>query len=282
MRYLLLFMVVVLMGCEQFMPEKRNDKVIAEVGNDQLYLSRLVDHLPAFENPTDSILFAQNYIEKWVRNQLLLDKSIINLDQKTQDEIDDMVANYRTSLMIFKYQQKLIMQKLDTVVTEDQINNYYEKNAGNFKLDSSVVKAIYVKVTKSTYDAQKIRRWIRSRKEEDLISLEDYCYQNARNFKMGEQWMYFGGLLSNTPRTIQDHDKFLRNNKNIEAQDDLCKYYISILDYKLTNDTTPLVFVKSKIRDVIINRRKVKFIRDLENNVYGDAVNQKQFTIHTN
>ncbi len=283
-RVFVLFFVFVFTAasCNSPIFNKKNDKVIAVVGDKELFLSQLNGDLPGSLNSVDSISFSQTYIERWVRNQLLLQKAELNLTNNTQDDIEGMVETYRISLMVFKYQQKLINQKLDTIVTSAQIAEYYKGNSGNFRLDSSVVKAIYVKVPKSTYDARKVRSWIRSNREDDIISLEDYCYQNAVHFSMGEQWEYFGELLNRTPRRIDDQDHFLNRNRNIEASDSLYKYYITILDYKPSMDTTPMVFVSQQIRDIIINRRKVRFIEDLENDVYRDAINQKKFTIYTN
>lgn len=259
-----------------------DDKVIAKAGSEKLYMSELEMALPPNLNNIDSISFAQNYVEKWVKNTLLLEKAELNLDRAEQKSIEVLISNYRTSLMLFKYQQMIIQQKLDTVVTEDQIAEYYAKHAGNFKLDSSVVKSMFVKLPKSVYDRYKIRTWMRSNREEDLISLEDYCYQNARNFNMGEEWQYFGAILNEIPKTIKEQERFLQQNRFIETSDSLYAYYIAIQEFKLTNDTTPLVFVESKIKDILINHRKVKLIEDLENNIYNDAVDQKKFVIYTN
>ncbi len=274
--------VITFWACNPFLNRKTNEKIVAEVGSKKLTMSQLEMAIPLNMKEIDSISFAQNYIEKWVRSQLLLEKAEINLDKKTQKSIDIMIDNYRTSLMFFKYQQIIIQQKLDTVVTDEQIDRYYSKNAGNFRLDSSVVKSIYIQLPKSLYNRNKVRSWMRSKKEDDIITLEDYCYQNARNFSMGEEWQYFGTVLSNLPRKINNQDNFLRYNKYIETTDSLYAYYVAILDYKLTNDTTPVIFVKNKIHDILINHRKVKLIEDLENNIYNDAVNQKKFIIHTN
>lgn len=269
-------------SCNVFMNGNSDDKVIAQVGNDKLYMSELEMALPLNLKNIDSISFAQNYIEKWVKNTLLLEKAELNLNKETQKSIEVMINNYRTSLMLFKYQQIIIQQKLDTIITESQIEAYYDKHSGNFKLDSSVVKSIYIKVPKSVHDRHKIRTWIRSDREEDLISLEDYCYQHARNFNMGEEWQYFGDLLNMVPRNISDQDRFLMQNKYIETSDSLYAYYVAVKDFKLSNDTTPLRFVQNQIRDILINHRKVKLIEDLENNIYNDAVDQKKFVIHTN
>ncbi len=279
---IIILLITTLFSCNSFVNRGVDNKIVAQVGSNKLTLSQLEMAIPENINDIDSISFAQNYIEKWVRDHLLLEKAEINLDKKTQQSIEVMIDNYRTSLLLFKYQQMIIRQKLDTVVTEKQIIDYYKKHADNFRLDSCVVKAIYVQLPKSLYDRYKVRQWIRSKKEEDIISLEDYCYQNARNFNMGENWQYFNRIMSNVPRKITDGSRFLKYNKYIEATDSLYTYYLYFLDYKLPNDTTPVVFVEDKIKDIILNHRKVKLIDDLENNIYNDAVDQKKFIIHTN
>ncbi len=276
---ILLSYVILFSACTGL--NNKNAVVIAKVGDRVLYDTDLADVLPQTDVEIDSISFAQTYIEKWVRNQLLLEKARKNIDIKSLKDIDYMIENYRISLIVFKYQQMLIKQKLDTVVTQEQIDEYYSKHSGNFKLDSSVVKARFVKVPKSLYDSYKIRQWIGSQREEDIISLEDYCYQNARNFDMGEDWVYFSEVLSKTPKKIDNREQFLKYNRNFEVSDSLYKYYVSVLDYKLTNDTTPQYFVERQIKDIILNRRKIEFIQELENNVYRDGVNQKKFTIYT-
>ena len=212
----------------------------------------------------------------------MLEKAELNLDKHTLKSIETMIDNYRTSLLVFKYQQMLIAEKMDTIVTPAEIKEYYDQNAGNFKLDFNAVKAIYVKLQKGVSDTYKVKQWMRSNKEEDLISLEDFCYQNASNFNMGEQWTDFSRLMKNFPKTIANQESFLKYNKFMEAQDSLYNYYIAIRNYKPVNDTTPLVFVENNIKDIILNRRKIQFINDLENNIYHDAVNQKKFTIYAN
>jgi len=269
-------------GCNSILSPKTGDNIIAIVGSNKLRTSQLEMVTPKNISKVDSVFFVQNYIEKWIKNQLLLEKAEINLDNKIQKNIELMIDNYRTSLLLYQYQQMIIQQKMDTAVSDEQINEYYNYNAVNFKLDSSVVKAIYIQLPKSLHSKSSVRKWIRSNKEDDIITLEDYCYQNAHNFDMGEEWIYFGDLLKKTPKKIKNQDRFLRNNKYIEATDSLYKYYIAVLDYKLTNDTTPVIFVRNKIHDIIINHRKVKLIKDLENNIYNDAVDKKRFTILNN
>lgn len=275
-------LLAALPSCTTFFNGNANDVEIAVVGNKKLYQTELAMVIPTNLSEIDSISFAQNYIEKWVRNRLMLEKAELNLDKKALNEVKLMVNNYETSLLVYQYQQLLVQQKLDTIITDNNIEEYYAESSGNFKLDSCVVKAIYVKLPKSLPDVYNVRQWIRSSREADIISLEDYCYQNARNFDMGENWIYFSQLLQLVPKRIKNQENYLKYNRYMESSDSLYKYFIGIMDYKLPNDTTPIDFVKPQIRNIILNHRKMKFINDLENNIYRDAVNQKRFTIHAN
>jgi len=272
----------IISSCSLLFKKDAKDKVIAVTAGKELTYSQLKMAIPSSMKEIDSISFAQNYIEKWVKNQLMLEKAELNLDKPTLKSIETMIDNYRTSLLVFKYQQMLIMEKLDTVVTPNQIKEYYSQNVTNFKLDFNVVKAIYVKLQKGVSDSYKAKQWMKSNKEADLMSLEDFCYQNATNFNMGDQWIDFSQLLRSFPKSIPNQESFLKYNKFIETQDSLYTYFITIRDYKLVGDTTPIMFVENNIRDILLNRRKIQFINDLENNIYRDAVNQKKFTIYAN
>lgn len=274
--------LALLSSCSYFFNGGTDDKVIAVVGSRKLTQAEMKMAVPADMKEIDSISFAQNYIEKWVKNQLLLEKAELNLNKETQQSIEIMIEKYRTSLLLYKYQQLLIHEKLDTIVTDAQIEEYYKTNAGNFRLDSHVVKAIYVQLPKALYDGYKVRSWVQNHTEENMITLEDYCYQNARNFYISDDWQYLGTFLNQIPRKVPNQENFLKYSRFLEASDSLYRYYFAVTDYKLKADTTPMVFVKTQIKDILINHRKVKLIEDLENNIYNDAVDQKKFTIYTN
>ncbi len=277
-----IFLSFLIVGCDGVFNNRTDDKVIASVGAKKLTLSELNLAIPHNMKEIDSISFSQNYIEKWVKNQLLLEKAELNLDKQSQKSIDVMIDNYRTSLLLFKYQQMFINQKLDTVVKDNQIEDYYTEHSDNFKLDSAVVKAIFVQLPKSVQNNYSIGQWMRSGQESDLAKLEDYCYQNANNFYLGEDWQYLGVVLSKIPRKISNQDSFLKSSRYMEASDSSYNYHLYVVDFRVEGDTMPLVFVKNQIMDILINHRKVKLIKDLENNIYNDAVNKKKFTIYTN
>ena len=256
-----------------------SEEPIASVYNKNLYLSELNEVVPSNLAEQDSINFIKNYVDNWIIKQLLVKKAELNLTDEQKD-LDKLIDDYRTTLLVYKYQQQLINQKMDTVVTDEEINSYYEKHAREFKLRTNIVKVIYVKVPVSAYDAYSVRKWYKNPTEANINSIEDYCYQNASKFIIDDSWHFFNSVFNDVPVNIRNVENYLKTHRLIELKDSLYQYFINIRDYRLVNDTTPLVYVKNDVKNIIINKRKHNFINELENNVYEDALTKKEFTVN--
>ncbi|MCK4664076.1 MAG: hypothetical protein KAT68_14505 [Bacteroidales bacterium] len=258
---------------------KKNEIPIARAYKNLLYLSDIKSSIPDNISDKDSILYVKKIIDKWLKDQLLLEKAELNLS-KEQKDISNLLDNYRSSLLIHRYTQNLLKQKLDTTITLKNIEEYYATHSGEFRLNNNIIKAIYVQLPIATYDAYKVRRWYKSDDIDDLNDLEDYCYEKAHKFDLQLDWILFDDFLKKIPLAVKDQGKYLESNKFFETKDSLYKYFVSIKEYKLKNDTTPIFYVKSEIKDIILRNRKLKFISELENNLYQDALNQNNIEIN--
>lgn len=255
-------------------------KPLARVHNKFLYDSEIKSLFNSSISKEDSLVIARNYINNWIKKQLLVQKAEINLDDASKD-IDKQIEDYRSSLLIFKYKQELIKQKLDTVVTDQEIENYYNEYSGNFILNYNIVKARYLKISKEAPEIENVRRWYKSTKQENLSRLEDYCYQYATKFDdFGNHWIPFNNLLIEIPTNIADQERFLKYNQYLETEDDLFYFFVNINEYCLKSTVQPLDYAKSKIKSILLNKRKFTFIEELENSIYNDALNHNEFIIY--
>jgi len=125
--------------------DKNDGGVIAEVGVKRLYLSDARLSLPENISSEDSLIHVDDFIRHWIKKQLLISKAELNLEKEAKD-VAKLVDDYRSSLIIHKYQEKLIKQKLDTLVTEESINKYYSEYPANFILKANIVKAVFIKL----------------------------------------------------------------------------------------------------------------------------------------
>ncbi|RZT93436.1 hypothetical protein EV201_2598 [Ancylomarina subtilis] len=275
---ILLFILLGFISCNS--NNNIDNPTVAKVDDSYLYLNKIRELVPNNISKEDSLRIAQNYVHQWIKKQLLVAKAELNLSEKDQD-VEEMVEDFRSSLIIHKYQQHLIEQKLDTVVTHAEIDKYYRDYPGNFLLNRNIVKAVYIKIPKPLPQAKKIKQIYKLKKDEDWEKLEDYCFQNATKFdNFSEQWIYSQNLLSQTPIKIKDEDSFLRRNKYFETEDSTFHYFINIQDYKLKKEIAPLSFVDEDIRKIIINKRKIQFIKNMEESIFKDAESKNKFKIY--
>jgi hypothetical protein len=198
-------------------------------------------------------------------------------DQKdVQRELDE----YRTSLIIHRYQQQLISQKLDTVLTATDIRQFYDLNPQKFILDQHIVKAIYIEVPKNVAKVDQLKRWMSTLDDKSRTELEKYSFQYATKFDyFNEQWIDFSLIRSRIPVSITSPDAALQRNGFIETYDGNKYYLVAIKDYRLIGDKAPFEFVKDRIANLILNNRKMELIDELQKNIYQKGKDQNLFKI---
>ena len=198
-------------------------------------------------------------------------------DQKdVQRELDE----YRTSLIIHRYQQQLISQKLDTVITSENIHQFYDSNPQQFILDQHIVKAIYIEVPKNLAKVDQLKRWMSTLDDKSRTELEKYSFQYATKFDyFNDQWIDFSQIRSRMPVGIASPDAALRRNSFIETYEGNKYYLAAIKDYRLIGDKAPFEFVKDRIANLILNNRKMEFIEELQKNIYQKAKKENLFKI---
>lgn len=277
-KYILtIFLLAGMLACNY---NQEEDKAVAKVNQNFLYMSEVAAIVPNGSTKEDSILIADNYIHQWVKKQLIISKAELNLSAEDKD-VSKMVEDYRSSLIIHKYQQQLLEQKLDTIITNFEIDNYYRQNSGNFILNRNIIKALYIQISKPVPDYNKIKKLYKLEKEEDWDELEDYCFQNATKFdNFSGQWVNAKELLNRIPFKFSDEDKLLKSRKHIETEDSTYRYFVAIKNVEFKNNIAPLDFVRDDIRKIIINKRKIEFIKNLEENIYRDAESKNKFKIY--
>lgn len=265
-----------LSSCDLFMKSsKLEGDVLARVGENYLYTADLEEVIPLGTDSLDSISLAQQHINKWVENQLLLQKAELNL-KEDQTEFEKKIEDYRSSLIIYAYEQELVRQKLDTNVSDQEIKAYYEDNPDNFQLKRYVVKAKLIKVDKQAPKLKKVRKWLVDEQPEDHAQLEEYCLQFSSLCLLDDQWMFFDELIRMAPIETIDVETYLRNNKFVEIESEQFFYFLLFIDYRLKNDLSPLELESDRIRKVIINKRKLSLLEKMRKDLHEEAMNSNQ------
>ena len=277
---MIIFSIAGICSCANYDNNGREEP-LAKVGDKYLYPSDIPTILTSGLSREDSSSITNTYINKWIRTHLLLQRAELNISSEQQKEISNQLEETRTSLIIYQYEKQMINQKLDTLVAENAILNYYNENMSNFVLDENIIKALFVKIPKDAPNISRVRNWYLSDRSEDLTELESYCYQFAEKYDdFDEKWISFDKLLKELPAVVNDQERYLRYNSNIENDDSLHHYFVNIREYRLKTTTAPIEYVADNIKAIILNNRKIQFLIDLENNIFNDALNRGEFEIY--
>ncbi len=249
--------------------------LLAEVDNRVLTLTELKKAIPKNLSKNDSVAFTQNYINRWVKSALLLRKAELNLTPEEKD-VEQILSNYRASLLIHKYQQKLLLQKYTPLITNNEIEEYYNEMNENFTLDKEIVQGIFIKVPLNTPNLNDLKKWYRSEESEDYTNLEKYCFQNAQKFdNFLDRWVTVEEINKLLPKPFPKNPKFLDYNKFYETKDSVSHYLVSIHSYHKINDIAPVDYVEDKIKAILLNKKRIKFIQNLEEELYDEGLKQK-------
>ena len=272
--------ILSLCSCSYF-KAKEGGKLVATVNDKSLYEKDISELINTEMSPEDSAEVANAYIDKWVKDHLLLQKAELNLtlDQK---DFDKQLENYRNSLIIFNYEKRLVEQNLDTAIQFSEIEEYYKLNSNNFELKNNIVKLVFVKVRAEAPKVDVLRKALQLRKEEDYAALEQYCVQFAeRYFIDTAEWMLFSELEKLAGIVTDDELGYIKSKQVKEWSDSTGTYFVHIVDHKIKSNISPIEFAKDEIRAILLNKRKLVLIAKMKESIYDEAVRKKQFEVYT-
>jgi hypothetical protein len=260
--------------------EQTAEKPLARVYNNYLYPSELKGVVPSGISTQDSAAIVKDFIEKWIRSQLLLEIAEKNLTESEKD-VKREIENYRSSLLIYAYQQSYLQQKLDTIVNDSEIETYYNQNQANFIVSQPMMSGVFIKLPLNSPEIYRVRQWYRSDNSEDIKLLEAYCFKNATIYDhFNDNWVSVHEVLRTIPADNQILLNTLKNRGYVETRDQNYYYFVNANKLAVEGSTTPLELVKDNIHSIILNKRKVQIISQLESNIFSDAQNREHFTIY--
>ncbi len=266
-----LIIIIVLIGCKQ---ETANQNTVARVGDQYLSKTELDEAMPLGLESKDSVLYRNNYIKIWATKELLLDKAKINVEDNN-GEIEELIRDYRKELLIDRYKKALLQQELDTVITEADIADYYEVNKNVYKLNEELVQLKYIHFNKDMNDKKNLVKLFKSEAAEDLEELlarELEFYSFSFNDSI---WVAYKDVEKKL--TFLKDEKNIKKNQYIQKEDSLGVYLLAVKDLRRRNEIAPLNYVIPMIKQMILHKRKLELMNDIEQTIMVDAINNKQF-----
>ncbi len=265
-------------SCQEKKTEDKGEVIVSVYGK-KLYKTDLENIVYEGISYNDSVVRAKFYIDKWVRNQLLIRQAENNL---TPEQLDftKRLEEYRNSLVINKYETELINQNLDTEVTEDQIYDYYNNNSAEFRLNRDIVQLASVSLPN---DSKK--KWVFTKLFRDYDSLMvDSLTSLANQYALGydfniKEWRDFEEVIDTYDLKIKDNKSFLNDKKFFIVTNEDIYTLVKICSYRLIGDVSPCEMETDRIKYIILSNRKKELLEKLYDDLHTKAIQDNAFDV---
>ena len=280
---LLAFVILSLLlftSCDYFAvkeKEETSSDIVAIVNTEKLFKTDIKDILPKGFSKEDSTILVRSFINDWAIKQLLLKKAENNSSLEELNEINTLVKDYKESLLINNYKETLIKQRLDTVINQQEIDTFYAKNKDNFRLNEELIKIKYLHFDNNVINKNELIKLFKSNDIEDLEALEKQQL-SFKSFQFNDSvWRELDNILLKVPFSKEN---LLKKIQFTQKQDSLGLYLVAVNDFLVRNDIAPLSYVKPTIKQMILHKRKIELIRDIEKILVQDATKNNNFKIY--
>lgn len=274
--HILMMCCVLLCSCSD--SNTKGEKPIVCAYSECLYPSDLI---PLFDeqmnySESDSLQIIESFTRQWLLNRVLSKKAEENLNEEEKD-VETLINDYRKSLLIYRYQQKIVSERIDTFVSDEEMKNYFKKHPDDFSLTQPIVRINYVKIKRDSKALNKIEALLKSNTASDKTKLFQLCVMHSeKQFLDDEAWMLLDEVRKEIPIESYNDAHFLKNNKFVSINENESVYLLRIFDYRIQNGPSEYAFEKEKIKAIIIQQRKNEFLKQLEEDLLKNAELEKE------
>ena len=274
-RVLYILALMMLVSCSWI----RDDKVVARVGRDRLYMSAVQDHIPDGVSREDSAAFARQYIESWAIDRIF--ESVAKEHIGSDPQIEEEIKNYRLSLLKYRYEQDYLSRELSPEISREDIVQYYESHKKQFNLTHPIVKARFLDVMEDAPYREFMVRRISTTSESELALLDSIARMEAIKFyDSSGEWMDARVLAREFGMDFADLYPRAKGKlvtvANTQSGEERMAYFFDVI----MSGTAPLDYCESEVRDILMSVRKRELIRKLEQSLLEEAVENKRFVIY--
>lgn len=270
-----------MVSCEYFVRSERPQKAVARVGENYLYKEDLNAIMPAKYTPEDSINIVKSYINNWAIKELLVRNAQRNITEEEKADFERLINEYRADLYTNSYKESLINNNIDTTVTANDMALFYERSKNIFTLNESLIKLRYIQVPEKMKGLKKIEEQFKTFSTEDAKILDSLSIKFNSIYLNDSVWVKTESVLKKLPFL----DNILATNQRktfITNKDESNKsiYYVQIEDILKPTENAPIEYVESTLKQIILNQRKLEFVKKLESDVINTGIKNKQFEIY--
>ena len=270
------FLLTLLMSCY---PEKEPESV-ARVNNKFLFKSELQGLIPENTSKDDSLSFVLNYINQWAKQELLIDKALVNISNEKQNEFQKLIEQYKRDLYINAYIEQIVKRGLDTIVTQNQMISYYNENKNSFRNNNTLTRLRYILLPKNHSKFDLILQKFKSNPSGN----QDFWNTHQMQFKASALndsiWIDMNQVFQKLPFiNPENKEDYLKSGYFFQHTDSLDVYLVKVNQVLPINSISPFEYIKPTLKEVIINSRQRELIKKFEKEIIEDAIKSKKYEI---
>lgn len=254
---------------------------IARVNNSKLYKEDIKDLVPSGTSKKDSLIIVKDFIDRWASQKLLFNAAEVNLSNDKQAELNTLVDEYKKDLYTKAYIEQLVYKSFDTIVSEQELLDYYEKNKDNFKTNAALVKMSYIQVNKNSTKINSITSKFLSGSKENKENLKNSAIEFKSYAFNDSIWIDMNQVYEKLPFiNIENKENYLVTGKTIKFADSLDIFLIKISNFIPRNQVSPYQYIKPTLKKVILNKRKIELIKKFQKDITTDALKDNKYEIY--
>ncbi len=272
-------MILTLSSCEFVSSLIHDDQLVARIGKHRLYRSEVNRCLPANISVEDSVNMTMRYVNSWATEILYAEVADRNLSKQEKDVASE-IEEYTRSLIKFRYEQHYVNDRLDTLITESQIKDYYQEHKTMLTLQRPVLKYRFVWLSRGSADADLIKKLLGTTDPDDVYLLDSLARNSAIKYSdCSSEWVDASAFAKEFGMDYPEVFSGMKDRK-IELSNPGESRIACVLDIVPAGSEAPLEFCGDRIRDMILNARKHELLSTLEQDLLQDALAHKQLVIY--
>ena len=268
-----------MVSCNKFIPD--DNGIIARIGSKYLHINDLKSELSNYRDKTDSLIKLKSLIDSWALNELLIQQAKLNLPESDIFNLEVLVNNYRRDLYSNTYIKSAVSKSLDTLINNFEIQNFLENNQDLFILKAPLFQVRYIHLPPDNVDQSEIQRSFQRFNDFDIKFLDSLSFQFYSYILSDSIWIDKSNLTSQVTFLNQKNfNTYIRKSKFFKIEDTLGVYLFYVKDFLKKGDIAPNTIFKPTIKNIILNRRKLDFIKKFEKDILQDAIKSKKFEVY--
>ncbi len=249
---MLLLITFSILSCEKEIESEK--KVIVQVGRQELSVEDLEDVIPQKHDELVTQEQIQNYIQRWIDNELIYQEAL-RLGMNKSADLSSVLRRAEKEYLINRLLDSLMTAKID--FQEQEIINYYEMNKDNFIRGKTEINVLHILVSEIS-EANELRtRIMRGQDFEELAREASLDYKRKKRIDLG----YFSSD-DVVPAIASSLFKWRVGSVTRPIKSEFGYHIFKIKDKREPNTLKEYEEVKDEIVERLLAKRKEEMYKD--------------------